>query len=149
MALLSNPFALVATASLTFQIIVLFLLLYGYLLKRQMRFRQHGIAMFSAVILHLATVLAIMVPSFVLAIIPEFITPNVYGITSVLTLIMAVAGALAVSLGVWLVASWRFRDVRGCFKKKRIMLTTMAAWLVSLFFGTALYVILYWAVLKS
>ena len=145
MALLSNPFALVATASLTFQIIVLFLLLYGYLLKRQMRFRQHGIAMFSAVILHLATVLAIMVPSFVLAIIPEFITPNVYGITSVLTLIMAVAGALAVSLGVWLVASWRFRDVRGCFKKKRIMLTTMAMWLVSLSFGIVLYIVFYWA----
>ena len=149
MSLLNNPFALIATTSLTIQIVVLFLLLYGYLLKRRLRFRQHGIAMFVAVVLHLAMVFAIMIPSFVLAIVPDFIVPNVYGITSVVTLVMVVAGALAVSLGVWLVASWRFQDLKGCFKKKRIMLTTMAMWLVSLSFGIALYTILYWAVLMS
>ena len=123
MSLLNNPYALIATASLSIQIVVLFLLLYGYLLKRQLRFRQHGIAMFAAVVLHLAMVFAIMIPSFVLSIFPDFI--------------------------VWLVASWRFHDVKGCFKKKRIMLTTMALWLVSLSFGIALYTILYWAVLVS
>ena len=83
-------------------------------------------------------VFAIMIPSFVLAIVPDFIVPNVYGIISVVTLVMAVAGALAVSLGVWLVASWRFQDLKGCFKKKRIMLSTMALWLVSLSFGIVL-----------
>src|SRR5208283_3391424 len=147
MSLFNNPFALVATLSLTIQIVVLFLLIYGYLLKRQLRFRQHAIAMFSAVVLHLATVFAFMIPSFVLAIVPHFIVPNVYEITSVVTLVMAFAGASAVSLGIWLVASWRFHDVKGCFKKKRIMLTTMAMWLVSLSFGIALYAVLYWAVL--
>ncbi len=149
MSLLNNPYALIATASLSIQIVVLFLLLYGYLLKRQLRFRQHGIAMFAAVVLHSAMVFAIMIPSFVLAIFPDFIVPNVYGITSVVTLVMVVAGALAVLLGVWLVASWRFHDVKGCFNKKRIMLTTMALWLVSLSFGIALYTILYWVVLVS
>jgi len=90
-----------------------------------------------------------MIPAFVLAIFPQFIVPNVYGITSVITLVMVVAGALVVSLGVWLVTSWRFQDVKGCFKKKRIMLTTMTMWLVSVSFGIALYTILYWAVLMS
>ncbi len=149
MSLLNNPFALVATASLAIQIVVLFLLIYGYLLKKQLRFRQHGIAMFAAVVLHLATVFALMIPSFVLAIVPHFIIPKFYGITSVVTLVMAVAGALAASLGVWLVASWHFHDVKGCFKKKRIMLTTMAMWLVSLSFGIVLYIIFYGAVLLS
>ena len=149
MSLLNNPVALIATINLIIQIVVLFLLLYGYLLKRQLRFRQHGITMFTAVVLHLASVFAIMIPSFVLALVPDFIVPNVYGLTSVVTLVMVVTGALAVSLGVWLVASWRFHDVKGCFKKKRIMLTTIAMWLVSLSLGIVLYTILYWAVLTS
>ena len=149
MFLLNNTLALIATASLAIQIVVLFLLLYGYFLKRQLRFRQHGIAMFSAVVLHLAMVFGIMIPSFVVAIVPDFIVPNAYGLTSVVTLVMAVTGALAVSLGVWLVVSWRFRDVKGCFSKKRIMLTTIIFWLVSLSFGIALYIILYWAFLMS
>ncbi len=149
MALLNNPFALIATTDLTTQIVVLFLLLYGYLLKRQLRFRQHGIAMFVAVVLHLAMMFAIMIPSFVLGIIPGFIVPNVYGVISVVTLIMAVPGALAVSLGIWLVASWRFQGLKSCFNKKRIMLPTMVMWLVSLSFGIVLYIIFYWAILVS
>ena len=149
MSLLNNPYALIATTNLTIQIVVLFLLLYGYLLKRQLRFRQHGIAMFVAVVLHLAMVFAIMIPSFVLAIVPDFIVPNVYGIISVVTLVMVVAGALAVSLGIWLVVSWRVKGLKGCFNKKRIMLTTMAMWLVSLSSGIVLYIIFYWAVLVS
>ncbi len=149
MSLLNNPFALIATTSLTIQIIVLFLLLYGYLLKRQLKFRQHGIAMSAAVVLHLVVVFAIMIPSFVLAVFPDFIVPNVSGIISVVTLVHVVAGALAVSLGVWLVASWRFHDLKGCFKKKRFMLLTITVWLVSLSFGIALYTIFYWAILMS
>ena len=149
MALLNNPFVLIATTDLTIQIVVLFLLLYGYLLNRQRRFWQHGITMFVAVVLHLAMLFAIMIPSFVLAIVPDFIVPNVYGIISVVTLVMTIAGTLAVSLGVWLVASWRFQGLKGCQNKKRIMLTTMAMWLISLSFGIVLYIIFYWAVLAS
>ncbi len=147
MALLNNTVALIATTNLSIQIVVLFLLLYGYLLKRKLKFRLHGIAMFAAVVLHLAMVFAIMIPSFVLAIVPSFIVPNVYGLTSVVTLIMLVTGAVAVSLGVWLVASWRLHGLKGCLKKKRSMLWTTILWVVSLFFGIILYVILYWGVL--
>ena len=146
MALLNSPFALIATADLTIQIFVLFLLLYGYLLKRQRRFRLHGTAMFSAVVLHLVMLFLVMIPSFVLGVVPGFIVPNVYGVVSVVTLVMAVTGALAVSLGVWLVASWRFQDFKGCLNKKRIMLTTLAMWLVSLSFGIVLYFIFYWTI---
>ncbi|MGA3059805.1 MAG: hypothetical protein ABSD92_05490 [Candidatus Bathyarchaeia archaeon] len=149
MSLLNNPFALIATASLTIQIVVLFLLSYGYLLKRHLRFREHGKAMFIAVVLHLSTVFTVMIPSFVLAIVPNFILPNSNGITSVVTLVMLVTGTLAVSLGVWLVVSWRFHDWEDCVKRKRIMITTMAAWLVSLSFGIVLYSILYWAALTG
>jgi len=146
MYLLNNTFALVATASLTIQIAVLLLLIYGYSLKRQQKFRQHGVAMFSALVLHLSMVFGIMVPSFVLAIFPEFIVPDVYGVKSVVTLVMAATGALTVSLGLWLVVSWRFHDVEGCFARKKFMLWTITFWFISLFLGIMLYAILYWPV---
>ena len=147
MPLLNNPYALVATTSLAIQIIVLFLLTYGYMLKRRGVFQRHGFVMATALFVHLAFVFGIMIPSFVVAIFPEYVAVHVYDLTSIVSLIHVPLGALALSLGVWLVASWRFHDVKGCFKKKRIMLTTMAIWLVSLSFGIALYTILYWAVL--
>jgi hypothetical protein len=78
MSFLNNLFTLAATASLTIQIVVLFLLIYSYLLKRQLRFQQHGIAMLSAVVLHLAMVFVIMFPYFVLAVFPDFIVPDLY-----------------------------------------------------------------------
>jgi uncharacterized membrane protein YozB (DUF420 family) len=143
MALLYNSFTLIATTSLTIQIIVLFLLLYGYMLKRQLKFRRHGITMFAAVVLHLVMIFAIMIPSFVLGVVPSFIVPNISGMISVVSLIHVVVGASAVSLGVWLVASWRFRDLKSCFTKKKFMLWTMIIWLVSLFLGIVLYTIFY------
>jgi hypothetical protein len=143
MFLLSNPFTLVATVSLTIQIIVLFLLLYGYLLNRQRKFRQHGITMAAAVVLHLAMIFAIMIPSFVLGIIPGFIVPNISEMISVVSLIHAIGGALTIFLAVWLVTSWRFRGLKNCFTKKWMMLGTMIIWLVTLFFGILLYAAFY------
>ena len=150
MALLNNLFALIATTSLTIQFIVLFLLVYGYLLKRRLKFRQHGITMAVAVVLHLAMVFVIMIPSFVFAVFPEYIVRSPLELTSIIGLVHEVAGALAISLGVWLVASWRFRrDFKGCFNKKKIMLGTMIIWVAALLFGIALYTIFYWAILIS
>ncbi len=149
MSLFNNPFAIVATASLTVQIIVLFLLIYGYTLKRRMVFRRHGFVMATALFLHLAFVFGIMIPSFALAILPQYVFAHTSGITSVVILIHVPLGVLALSLGVWLVASWRFQDITGCFTRKTVMRWTMIVWLVTLSLGIALYTILYWAALMG
>jgi uncharacterized membrane protein YozB (DUF420 family) len=150
MALLNDPFALIATTSLIIQVIVLFLLLYGYLLKRRLKFRQHGITMTAAVILHLVMIFVIMIPSFVLAVVPNYILPKPLEIVSIVGLIHGIAGVLAASLGVWRVASWRFRrDFKGCFNKKKYMLATMIIWLTALSLGIILYTIFYWPILIS
>jgi hypothetical protein len=142
MALLNNPVALTITASLTFQIIVLFLLVYGYWLKRKLKFRQHGITMAAAVVLHLAMVFYIMIPSFVLAVVPDYFVPNPLSLVSVVGVIHGITGAIALSLGVWFVASWHFRmNLQGCFNKKKIMLKTMVVWIISLAFGIILYAV--------
>jgi hypothetical protein len=142
MALLSNPVALTITANLMVQMIVLFLLVYGYWLKRKLKFRQHGIIMAVAVVLHLTLVLYIMIPSFVVAVIPEYIVPNPLSIVSIVGVIHGIIGTIALSFGIWFVASWRLRkNLQGCFGKKKIMLKTLAVWVTSLAFGIVLYAI--------
>jgi len=119
MSLVNNPFVLIATVSLTIQIVVLFLLIYGYTLKRRMIFRRHGFVMATALILHLAFVFGIMIPSFVLAIIPEYVVTRLYSMTSIVSLIHVPLGVLA--FFVWCLAGcrlalWRHR---GLFCKKK------------------------------
>ena len=56
---------------LSVQIIVSAMLLYGYWLNRKLMFPRHGRVTVVAVVLHLIVILAVMIPSFVLAVIPE------------------------------------------------------------------------------
>ena len=146
MSLFNNPYLLFATLSLTLQVIVMLLLLYGYWLKRNAKFVQHAQVMTTALILHLALIFTIMLPALILALIPIFIIPRLFELTSLVTLIHASLGAAAVSLGLWLVLSWRRGGgLEGCFKRRKIMFAASSVWLAALFFGFALYTILYWA----
>jgi uncharacterized membrane protein YozB (DUF420 family) len=142
MALLNNPVAIIITISLVIQIIVLLLLVYGYWLKKKMKFRNHGIVMAVATVLHLALVLYVMIPSFVLAVIPDYIIPSPFAIASVVGLIHGILGTTALSFGVWFVVSWGFRkNIKGCINKKKIMCKTLIVWITSLIFGIVLYAI--------
>jgi hypothetical protein len=134
MSLLNNPIALTITTSLIIQIIVLFLLIYGYFLKRKLKFRQHGITMATAFILHLSLVFYVMIPSFVLA------AP--LALTSVVGLIHGILGTITLSLGVYLVGLWRFsKNIQGCINRKKYMLKTLTIWVTTLVFGITLYAI--------
>ena len=140
MALLNNPVALIITASLLIQIIVLSLLIAGYMMKRKLRFRQHGIIMATALILHLSVVFYVMIPSLVLAVIQEYIIPAPLGIISLVSIIHGILGAITITLAVWIVASWRFqKSIQGCVKRKNYMLKTLTVWIATLIFGITLY----------
>ncbi len=83
-----------------------------------------------------------MIPSFVEGIIPDYIVPDPLAIVSVIGLIHGILGITALSLGIWLVVSWRFRrNLRECFNKKKLMCKTLSVWVASLFFGIILYAI--------
>ena len=150
MALLNNPVALIITANLVVQITVLFLLAYGYLLKRKLKFRQHGLTMSTALVLHLIMAVFIMIPSFVFAVIREYIIPAPLALTSVVALIHGILGSAALSLGVFIVGSWRFRkNFQGCFERKKYMLKTLIVWVAALVFGIVLYAIFIGPILKG
>ncbi len=147
MSFLTNPYVLIPTIGLTIQVIVLALLVYGYWLKRKLMFPRHGRVMAWATVLHLTTIFAVMVPSFVLAVIPEYIIKHVGGVISLISLVHVPTGLVAVSLGLWLAVSWRFKGLKGCFNRRKLMLITMILWLSTLLLGMALYGIFYWAAL--
>jgi len=141
-AIAIDTVVLTITASLIIQIIVFFMLLYGYLLKRKQKFRQHGIVMASALIIHLIMIFYVMIPSFVYAVVPHYILVAPQEIVSIIGLIHGILGPIAVVLGIGLVATWRFqKNVEGCFKRKKFMLPTLAFWLATLALGIMLYAI--------
>jgi len=134
-------FPIGATASLALQVAVLALLILALLLKNRKKYRQHGITMTSAVVLHLVTVAVVMGPSISLI----FTTPAiVFDAPLVLTLIHVALGSIAVALGFWLVLSWHFKtDLKNCFANKKIMRSTLVLWAVAVLLGIFMYIIFY------
>jgi hypothetical protein len=132
-------FLLMSTLSLVVELVVLGLLIFGYNLKGMKKYRQHGITMTTALVLHLITIFSWMIWSFI-----SFLGAGSvdYGNLLVLVILAHVTfGIIAASLGVWLVASWHLQtDVQKCFGRKRIMLTTIALWSVAILLGIVLYV---------
>jgi uncharacterized membrane protein YozB (DUF420 family) len=131
-------YQIAATISLILQIVVLVLLFAGVGLKGRKRFRQHGIVMLTAVVLHTIIILAWMVPSF--SILSFSGSINLADMIVVTILVHAFMGIAADLLGIWLVASWRLRaDMKTCFAKKSLMRVTITLWLITLFLGIVLY----------
>jgi uncharacterized membrane protein YozB (DUF420 family) len=132
-------FQIVATVSLAIQMTVLALLIGGYSLKRMKKYRQHGITMLTAVVLHITVILAWMIPSFI----SFFSAPGSINLADMIvltTLVHAFMGIAAGLLGIWLVASWRLRkDMKTCFAKKNIMRVTITLWIIAVVLGIILY----------
>ncbi len=134
-------YLLISTVTLVIQLVVFVLLLVGFNLKRQKRFRQHGLLMVSAVILHLISVLAVMIPSFEAIV---FTTTGLPETIIALSIVHGILGLTTLTLGIWIAASWRFRQgLQFCAPKKRYMLATFIVWTVAILIGVALYFILY------
>jgi uncharacterized membrane protein YozB (DUF420 family) len=137
--MVSESILLVSTLSLVIELVVLGLLIFAYVLRGKKLFRQHGITMTTALVLHLVTILSWMVWSFI----SFFSAGSVdYGDILVLVTLAHVAlGIIAASLGVWLVASWHLQvNMQMCFARKKIMLTTLTLWLTAIFLGSILYI---------
>jgi hypothetical protein len=142
--ILLDIYTLIATASLALQVAVFVLLIVGFYYKRKLKFRLHGTVMASAVGLHLIMILVVMIPSFVLAVVPEYIIPEPLMLISLAGLIHGVLGLITVGLGIYLVAAWGFKkNVQGCFARKKIMLAAISLWLVALLLGFLLYGLFY------
>jgi uncharacterized membrane protein YozB (DUF420 family) len=146
----SDPIVIISTATLIIQLIVLFLLAYGYSLKRNLQFRRHGKTMAAAVIIHALSIFLVMIPSLIIITAPGHVLPEPRDLVYVASIVHGIAGAIAFGLGVYLVAAWRFsKDVKACSLRKKLMRPTLAAWITALVLGIVLYVVFYGAALFS
>jgi uncharacterized membrane protein YozB (DUF420 family) len=131
-----------ATISLVLQILALVLLLAAIALKNKKSYRQHGIVVTVALLLHIVTVFGVMMPSF-----STFFTSSgtiVYNAAVIVSLIHVTLGLVALALGIWLVAVWHFKtDLKKCFANKKIMGPTLFLWTLSILLGIVMYV-MFW-----
>lgn len=139
MSFLQDPIAVAALASFIVQIIVLFLLATGYILKRKSKFRTHGSLMAAAVVLHLITILLVMIPNF-----RFFLSTNISLLEAIIGVTHGILGSLGVILGIIPVSTWRFKnDLTGCFNRKQIMRVTIIIWISALIIGIIIFGIYY------
>jgi len=135
--------------SLAIQLVVFALLIVGYGLKKKFRFRTHGFTMLTAFVVHVVNVGFVMVPSFIVALVPK-ISADLVSSVSLSSLFMAATGTVTVILGIWIFGVWRLRQsTRFCAPNKKFMRATFTLWLVSLFLGIFLYFALNWSILFS
>jgi hypothetical protein len=124
-----------STVSLGIQVAVLCLLITAIFLKKRNLYRQHGVVMLFAVVLHSIVILIVMVPSLA----AFFSAPSLVDFTNGLTimsLIHAFSGLAAALLGSWIVGSWHLQtSLKPCFRKKRFMDLTIILWSLAFSLG--------------
>jgi len=140
---LGHPRFLHTDLNLILQIITLAIIFVSLYYKKKLKLKHHGITMGVAVILHLLSFVLVMGPAFFTYF--EFYSTST-SIGAVQTAwLHAVPGAIALVLGLLLVAVWALNssNVKGCYKRKRIMDVTLILWLFSLVFGIVTYALFY------
>jgi uncharacterized membrane protein YozB (DUF420 family) len=140
---LGHPRFLHIDLNLLIQIITLIIILVSLFYKKKGKIKLHGTTMGIAIVLHVLSFVLVMGPSLYQSF--EFFASET-GILGVQTTwLHAVPGAIALLLGIFLVAKWAIQpsNVNACYKRKRIMDVTLVLWLVSLAFGIATYVLFY------
>jgi uncharacterized membrane protein YozB (DUF420 family) len=125
--------------NLIIQIVTFILILIGFRYKIRKKFQIHGYLMGVAVLLHLGFFIIAMWPSFSAGF--EFFTTSTFLIGVKAMWIHAVAGAISLIMGLFIVLTWLLHvsDISKCFKRKRLMDVTLIFWLISLMFGIVTY----------
>jgi uncharacterized membrane protein YozB (DUF420 family) len=131
----------IAQANLVLQIVILAILVTAYILKRRGKFLAHGIMMLAAVILTASSIILVMAPS-LLGLIHVY---RNYTLTTLAVIVgHAVLGGIVETLGIWIVVFWHLRPPsQSCAAKRRTMRATFIVWLVTLFLGILLFILLY------
>lgn len=137
-------YTFLATLSMIFQIGVFGALLGSLILKAKQKMWLHGVVMLVGLLLHFISIGAIMLPSFVLGIIP-FAASSPTDATVLLSFVHAATGIIAPVLAIWIIATWRLRkSIEYCTPKKKLMKVTFVVWLIALLSGFAMYLSFYW-----
>ena len=133
---------LIATLNLIVQIATLSIVISGYIMKRKLRFIQHGKLMLIAVVMQFISFLLIMGPAFFIIVENGFAQKPI--LLSTVTIIHASLGGTALATGIWITGSWHLQtSIVNCVKKRKIMRYLIITWILALTMGITLYMLTY------
>jgi hypothetical protein len=129
-----------AFVNLVIQIAILLLIGLSLLLKRKKMFVWHGNVMLVAVMINGLLLISHMGPSLVYLLKEEI--PVLDSIAFV-GLFHGFVGAVAEFIGMWLVGTWAYvqSETKYCIKRKKLMRTILAFWIVALVLGFLYYIL--------
>jgi uncharacterized membrane protein YozB (DUF420 family) len=137
----SAPFS--SDLALLLEIVVFLVFLAGFVLVKARRdYAKHGPIMGVAIALHTVSILMVMVPSLLSS---SGLFENLLGSLQVAILAHATLGILVEILGLYVVLAWvlHYKDVKPCFKRKKIMRVLAICWTAALILGACVYILLY------
>ena len=133
---------LIASLSVIVQLLTLSVVISGYILKRRMRFIQHGTSMLVAVAMQFVSFMLIMGPALLIIINNGFVQKPI--LLSTVTFVHAALGGTALATGIWITGSWHLQtSIEKCIRRKRIMRYLIITWISALVFGITLFVLTY------
>jgi len=137
-------FVLIARINLVLQLATVAILAAGFLVKRRGKIREHGLMMAVGMALNMASFLLVMGPSLYSLSIGGSLFRDLPSNTSIVVILHAGIGSVAMVLGTWIVAAWGLRrDLRYCVKRKMAMSVTFLLWSTALLLGIVLFMWLY------
>ena len=137
-----NIIPIMAFLSLVLQIATLSVVIFGYIMKRRMKFIVHGTMMLVAVILQFFSFLFIMAPAFIIIIEKGLSQKPI--LLSIITLSHVGLGGASLSAGIWIAASWHLQtSIVKCIQKRHIMHYLIITWILASILGIILYLMLY------
>ena len=142
---LFNPNAFfLSDLNLLLQIVLFVVLLVGFLLAKYKRsFRNHGVTMLAALVLHTILIFGVMLPS--LLSLKAGLLANLSSTLALSTIPHAILGTIVEVFAIYLVGTFLFNhgDVKSCFKNKRRMQLTLILWFLEVILGIYIYFLLY------
>ena len=129
-----------AFANLVIQIAILLLIGLSLLLKKKKKFVWHGNVMLVAVMINGLLLISHMGPSLIYLLREEI---PVLDSVAFVGLFHGIVGAVAEFLGIWLVGTWAYvqSETKYCIKRKKLMRTILAFWIVALALGFLYYLL--------
>jgi hypothetical protein len=114
----------------------------GYILKRRMRLIGHGTLMLVAIVMLFFSFILVMGPALLIIVENGFFQRSI--LLSIVIIVHASLGAIALVTGIWITASWHLQNsIDNCKKRKPVMRYLFVIWILALIFGITLYVLTY------
>jgi uncharacterized membrane protein YozB (DUF420 family) len=136
--LLDTTAPLSSEISMIIQLVSLVIIIVGFVIVKQKKYRIHGIVMFSATLMNTAAVLIVMIPVAI-----RLSGTSIPGLNLTFRLHFLI-GLIVELIAVYILVDWRFQKPGPtCFQRKKWMLGLSLTWIAEVILGILVFTKLY------